>query len=574
MTLSESTFEPQRGQGDTLGESHVAYDNGGQSSVGNVPSGHVTILFATETGASEEVANALGKAIDQNGLTSRVMDMADADISELGETEIALFVASTTGDGDAPYAAESFFAALGAAEAGSLGHLRYAVLALGDSTYEHFCAAGRRLDTSLAALGAKRILDRIDCDIDYEEPAAEWRAAILQAILQKPVALQDALGPSGPAAARREKYRLIEGVVVDSRVLTGPGSSKATRHLALELPELADAAYEPGDALGVIVENDPALVDAVLEAGGLDAKAIVTLKGESLPLDEALRLYLDIAAVTPRFLEAWGATSHNDMLAGVALAPDAGERTALMRNHHIVDIMRRYPAAPLDAQIFVEMLRPLQPRLYSIASSLKASPRQVHLTIAPVSYSLWGELRRGVASGQLCERTPIGSRLQVYVHSNAHFRLPAAGVPIIMIGAGTGVAPYLGFLQERAAQGDGGRAWLFFGERNRATDFLYEEELNAFLRSGVLTRLDTAFSRDETNKVYVQHRLLEQTGELCRWIAEGAHIFVCGDATNMAPDVHRALLSVIQTGMGLTGSAAETFLGTLQSEGRYQRDVY
>lgn len=574
MTLSETAFEPLRGQGDALGEPHIVHATGGDQSDDRVSSGYVTVLFATETGASEDVAKALGKAIDQNGLTSRVTDMADADISDLAETEIALFVASTTGDGDAPYAAESFFAALDAAEAGSLEHLRYAVLALGDSTYEHFCAAGRRLDNSLAALGAQRILDRIDCDIDYEEPAAEWRAAVLQAIVQKPVAFQDALSPGGPAAARREKYRLIEGVVVDSRVLTGPGSSKATRHLALELPELADAAYEPGDALGIIVENDPALIDAVLEAGGLDANAIVTLKGESLALDEALRLYLDIAAVTPRFLEAWGAASHNDMLADVARAPDAGERSALMRDHHIVDIMRRYPAASLDAQIFVEMLRPLQPRLYSIASSLKASPRQVHLTIAPVSYSLWGEQRRGVATGQLCERTAVGSRLQVYVHSNAHFRLPAVGVPIIMIGAGTGVAPYRGFLQERAAQGDAGRAWLFFGERNKATDFLYEEELNAFLRSGVLTRLDTSFSRDDTNKVYVQHRLLEQTGELCRWIADGAHIFVCGDAANMAPDVHRALICVLRDGMGITDSAAEALLGTLQSEGRYQRDVY
>lgn len=548
--------------------------SGGDRSEDSAPSGYVTVLFATETGASEDVAKALGKAIDQNGLTSRVTDMADADFSELAETEIALFVASTTGDGDAPYAAEGFFAALGAAEAGSLAHLRYAVLALGDSTYEHFCAAGRRLDTSLAALGAHRILDRIDCDIDYEEPAAEWRTAVLQAIVQKPVAFQDALSPSGPAAARREKYRLIEGVVVDSRVLTGQGSTKATRHLGLELPERADAEYEPGDALGVIVENDPALTNAVLEAGRLDADAIITLKGESLVLDEALRLYLDIAAVTPRFLEAWGAVSHNDMLASVTLAPHAGERTTLMRDHHIVDIMRRYPAASLDAQVFVDMLRPLQPRLYSIASSLKASPRQVHLTIAPVSYTLWGEQRRGIATGQLCERTPVGSRLQVYVHSNAHFRLPAVGVPIIMIGAGTGVAPYIGFLQERAAQGDAGRSWLFFGERNRATDFLYEEELNAFLQSGVLTRLDTAFSRDETNKVYVQHRLLEQAGELCRWIADGAHIFVCGDAANMAPDVHRALISVLRDGMGITDSAAETLLGTLQGEGRYQRDVY
>ena len=300
----------------------------------------------------------------------------------------------------------------------------------------------------------------------------------------------------------------------------------------------------------------------------------MTLKGESLPLGDALRLYLDITAVTPRFLDAWAAASCNQALYDLLMGADSRARAAMMRDHHIVDVMRRYPAGTLEAQAFVDMLRSLQPRLYSIASSLKAVPGQVHLTIAPVAYTLWGEERRGVATGQLCERTPVGARVQVYVHSNAHFRLPARELPVIMIGAGTGVAPYRAFLQERAAQEGAGPAWLIFGERNRSTDFLYEEELSAFQQSGVLTRLDTAFSRDGKAKVYVQHRLLEQADELCRWITEGAHIFVCGDAANMAPDVHRALISAFQNGMGLSGPAAEAFLGTLQSEGRYQRDVY
>ncbi|NML91716.1 flavodoxin domain-containing protein (plasmid) [Sphingobium sp. SJ10-10] len=574
MTLIETAFDAHQVQGDMPDGVHDRHDHEASNGDGGLKAGSVTVLFATETGASEDVAKALGKAVEQNGLTARVIDMADADIADLADIEIALFVASTTGDGDAPYAAEGFFAALNSADAISLDHLRYAVLALGDSTYEHFCAAGRRLDEALVALGARRLLDRVDCDIDYEEPAAEWRAAVLATITHKPVVTPSVGLSNGLAAARREKYRLTEGIVVESRVLTGEGSTKATRHLALSLSDTTAGAYEPGDALGVIVENDPALVAAVLDAGRLAAETVVTLKGETLMLGDALRLYLDVTAVTPRFLEAWGAASASQLLPALGSGSESSPPTVVTRDHHIVDIMRRYPAADLEAQTFVNMLRSLQPRLYSIASSLKAVPGQVHLTIAPVAYMLWGEERRGVATGQLCERTPVGTRVQVYVHSNSHFRLPAPEVPVIMIGAGTGVAPYRGFLQERAAQEGAGRAWLFFGERNRSTDFLYEDELSAFLQSGILTRIDTAFSRDGEAKVYVQHRLVEEADELCRWIADGAHVFVCGDAANMAPDVHRALISVFQIGMGLTAPAAEAFLRTLQSEDRYQRDVY
>lgn len=570
--LSEATLATQ--------DSRDSASKGGELRPGSAGAGaspavakSVLILFATETGASEDVAKALGRAVEQQGLASRVLDMADADVAELSSVDVALFVASTTGDGDAPYAAESYFAAICADDAAPLDHLSYAVLALGDATYEHFCAAGKRLDDALAQRGARRLLERVDCDIDYEEPAAAWRTAVLGSVSQQPLILPTDDAPRGPAAARSEKYRLTEATVVENRVLTGEGSTKATRHIALAFSDRS-TAYEPGDALGVFVQNDPGVVTAVLAAGGFAPDVLVTLKGEQISLREALHLYLDITSVTPRFLESWAELAQSQALLEIAQASDPGVRATAMRQYHIVDIMREYPACALGAQTLVDMLRSLQPRLYSIASSLKAAPGQVHLTIAPVSYPLWGEVRRGVATGQLCERTAIGTRLQIYVQGNSHFRLPAPDTPIIMIGAGTGVAPYRGFLQERSAQGAGGRSWLFFGERNQSTDFLYEAEFAGFLATGALTHLDTAFSRDGTRKIYVQDRLLAQAEHLCRWLSDGAHIYVCGDAAHMAPDVDRALIRVLETGMGLDAASAGAYLGTMQAEGRYQRDVY
>jgi sulfite reductase (NADPH) flavoprotein alpha-component len=533
----------------------------------------ITILFATETGASEDVANALRREAEKRGLQASIADLADTEASSLADIDVALFVASTTGDGDVPYAAEGFFKEIASDNVPRLDHLRYAVLALGDSSYQHFCAAGRRLDDRLAALGATRLLERVDCDIDYEEPATAWRADVLGLLLAKPVTVSAEVPSPDPDAARREKYHLVEAVVTDSRVLTGPGSTKATRHLALSLLD-TNMTYEPGDALGVVVENEATVVAAVLAAGGLRGDANVTVKRTRLPLETALRSYCEITTVTPRFLESWVALTGSDVLASQALQRPAEARATIMHGHHIVDIMRRFPAPALEPQAFIQMLRPLQPRLYSIASSMRATPREVHLTIAPVVYTLHGEQRRGVATGQLCERTPVGARLQIYVQPNAHFRLPAPEVPIIMIGAGTGVAPYRAFLQERAKQMARGPAWLFFGERNRACDFLYEAELEGFRRSGVLTRLDTAFSRDGPEKVYVQHRLIDRAHELTRWIDEGAHVYVCGDAAHMAPDVHASLIRAIEHGLCLKPDQAEAYVTTLQREGRYQRDVY
>lgn len=533
--------------------------------------GAVTIFFATETGASEEIAKAVCNDAEARGLTANMIDLADADMTMLADIDHALFVVSTTGEGDAPYAAENFFTQIESEAAPRLDHLRFSVAALGDSTYAQYCAAGRRLDECLARLGAVRLLDRVDCDIDYDEPAAAWRDAALN-LLSAPARKAAVPAPQvGPVQARLNKYRAVDATVVESRLLVGPGSTKATRHVALALED-AGTVYAPGDALGIIVRNDTDVVAALLAATDLDPQVVVELAGERLALVDVLRDYCEITTAPPRFLEFWAAKAASSELAALLGDERASERRAYLRDHHIVDLVRQHPVRNLDAREFVQNLRPLQPRLYSIASSMRAVGGEAHLAIAPVAYSLRSERRKGVATGMLCEHAPVGTRLSVFVQPNLHFRLPADGVPIIMIGAGTGVAPFRGFLQERTAAS--GPAWLFFGERYRASDFLYEADFRAFQNSGVLTRLDTAFSRDGAEKVYVQKRLVEQADELARWIADGAHIFVCGDATDMAPAVHSALVCVLQHGLDISADAAEAYVAHLQREGRYQRDVY
>jgi sulfite reductase (NADPH) flavoprotein alpha-component len=331
--------------------------------------------------------------------------------------------------------------------------------------------------------------------------------------------------------------------------------------------------YEPGDALGLVPQNDPAVVGAILSQTGLNGDAVLTTRTGESSLAQALASDFEVATATPRFLEAWARLSDATDLKRL-LDGDAAERNAYLHDHHVVDIIRAFPVPGVTAADLVAGLRPLQPRLYSIASSLAAAPDEVHLTVASVRYELHGEPRAGVASGHLAARAEPDATLPVYVQSNPHFRLPADDAPIIMIGPGTGVAPYRAFMQEREARGASGRSWLFFGERNFRSDFLYQTEWQAWLADGLLSRIDVAFSRDRGEKVYVQHKLRERGAELFAWLEEGAHLYVCGDAANMAPDVNAALLDVLQQHGRMGPDAAEAYLRTLQRDHRYQRDVY
>jgi sulfite reductase (NADPH) flavoprotein alpha-component len=541
----------------------------------------LTILYATETGNSAGLAKTLAEAAREKGLDPVVSDVATYKTRKLKDEQDVLLIASTHGEGDPPQSAKSFFEFLEGRKAPKLPNLRFAVLALGDSTYEQYCGAGKRLDQRFEELGAQRIEPRVDCDVDYEEVAPSWIAGIVKRLAPEPT-LQPELAAATPAQVAAtaapvgityDKKNPFTATVIDNIVLTGRGSTKETRHIELSLAE-SGLVYEPGDALGVVAQNDPAVVDGLLERLALPADAQVTVKQQTTGLREALTSAFEVTAATPRFIEHWADITGAKELQGLRGADQAEVRTAFLRNNHVLDIVSRFGAPGIDAQTFVAGLRPLQPRLYSIASSLAASPDEAHLTVSTVRYDLNGLPRMGVASGHLAQRAEPDATLPVYIQTNSHFRLPENDTPIIMIGAGTGVAPYRAFLQEREARGAQGRSWLVFGERNFRSDFLYQIEWQSYLKDGVLSRMDVAFSRDGAQKVYVQDRLREQGRDIYAWLEDGAHLYVCGDAAHLAPDVHAALTEIVERHGGLDREAAHEYLSGLQRDHRYQLDVY
>ena len=537
----------------------------------------LTILYGTETGNSTEVARALAAAARERDLSPSIVDMADYKTRQLKDEQDLLIITSTYGEGDPPQPAADFFEFVEGRKAPRLEHVRYAVLALGDSTYERYCEAGKRLDRRFEELGAFRLHPRVDCDIDYDQPASAsaWTEALLSTLTASASESAGvvAAAPVSSTAVAYDKRNAFPATIIENIVLTGRGSTKETRHIELALAG-SGLTYQPGDALGIVTHNDPAVVEAVLDALGLTAHTTITLKGQPATLGDALRHHFEITLATPRFLDQWAGLSAAAALRRLCQEDRAGERTVFLRSHHIIDIVRQFPMPGLDPQQFITGLRPLQPRLYSIASSLAVTSDEAHLTVAPVRYTLHGEPRAGVASVHLADRGAPDTTVPVYVQSNPHFRLPHDDAPIIMIGAGTGIAPYRAFLQEREAGGGGGRSWLFFGERNFRTDFLYQIEWQGFLKDGLLTRMDVAFSRDQGRKVYVQHRLLERARDVFAWLEEGAHVYVCGDATHLAPDVHEALITLVAAEGQVDRDGAEDYVRVLQRDHRYQRDVY
>ena len=545
---------------------------------------NLVVLYATETGASEEIARAfLDKALAA-GLPARCADLADYDAEALGDEEDLVFVVSTTGEGEFPYAAAHFLEYVDADPAPRLHHIRYSVLALGDSSYQQFCCAGKQLDAALARSGASQITPRIDCDIDFEEPAETWQTQVLASLAGAPVAAEadnvrttqeacDIIATHDASA----HHELVPATVLDNSLLVGVGSTKATRHIALALDE-GTAEYMPGDSLGLIARNDATVVNRLLEALGYPRDMPVELSTGRMSVADALAGYFEITTIAPRFLEGWAKLGGFAALASLLHEENSKSRANFVYENHIIDLVRRYPIAGLKPGPFLQLLRPLQPRSYSIASSLAATPNQVHLTVAPVEYQLHDEPRFGVATRYLSDIAAVGTKVHIYFQQNPHFRLPPSEMPIVMVGPGTGVAPFRSFLQERASATTRGPAWLFFGERNSATDFLYKSELNAFLDDGTLTHLDAVFSRDSQMQAggekYVQHRMRARSAELFEWIQRGAHFYVCGDATRMAKDVHQALIDVITEGLGGDRKGAESYLNSMRKAGRYQRDVY
>lgn len=538
----------------------------------------LTILYGTETGNAAEVARSLETRAREKGLGPILAEMAGYKVRQLNDEQDLLIIVSTYGEGDPPQPAAGFFEFLEGRRASKLGGTRFAVLALGDSSYEFYCEAGKRLDRRLEELGAERLAPRVDCDIDFEAAADAWADALIGQLSVAAVSSAPAsISLLGAAPAFdlpiHDKRNPFRAAVLENTPIVGRGSTKETRHIEFSLSG-SGLTYTPGDALGIAASNDPSIVAELLSHLSIARDAAIDVKGQALTMEEALTHRFEITAATPRFLDYWALLSDAAELKQLQQAERAGERTIFLKTHHILDIVRRYPVGAVLPTGFITGLRPLQPRLYSIASSLAAVPDEAHVTIAPVRYALHGMARSGVASGYLADRAELDAALPVYIQANPHFRLPDDDVRIIMIGAGTGIAPYRAFLQEREARVARGKSWLFFGERHFRTDFLYQTEWQAWLRDGMLSRMDVAFSRDGAEKIYVQRRMKERARDLFAWLDEGAHIYVCGDAAHLAPDVHAALIDIVAAEARSSPDAAEDYVRSLQADHRYQRDVY
>ena len=538
----------------------------------------IAVLFGSQTGNAEKLARLLHGRLLEEGFAARLEGMDSYKPARLKREACLIAVVSTHGEGDPPDNALQFYEFLHGRKAPKLEGLRYSVLALGDTSYEFFCKTGRDIDSRLAELGAIRLHPRVDCDVDYEEAAARWMEDIISALRQTrgpraEAAIPHSAGPE-PVTAYSRKYP-FPATLLESIPLTGPGSSKDVRHIELSIED-SGLTYEPGDALGVVPSNWPERVAELIDALGLTPETPVTEPdGAELSLETALLHHYEITAITRPFLERYAELAESRELAELLKKENRTQLRDFIYGREILDVVQGYPVPGITAQRFVALLRKLPARLYSIASSLNANPGEAHLTVAVVRYESHGHQRQGVASTFLADRVNESGQVPVYVNSNPNFRLPKdPDTPIIMIGPGTGVAPFRAFLAEREATGASGRNWLFFGDRNFSSDFLYQREWLDHRKNGLLTRIDVAFSRDDADKIYVQHRMLEKSRELYGWLEEGAHFYVCGDAERMAPDVHETLLSIVAKEGGFSRERAEDYVKELQSAKRYQRDVY
>ena len=541
------------------------------------PAARLAVVYGSQTGNSKRVAERLGRAAEAAGLAVRVYAARDYPLKDLARERYLTVVTSTQGDGDPPDDARSFIEYLLGKRAPRLEQLAFSVLALGDSSYPKFCETGRQVDERLAELGARRLLARVDCDLDYDRLATPWLEQLLARAREElgtpQVATVTRLRPV-PAVPLWTREQPFVARVLGNQRITGRGATKDVRHVEISL-EGSDLTYQPGDALGVWHENPAAVVAAVIAALRVDDSTPVEVDGAIRPLAEWLTSHREVTRLTRPFLAEHARRSGDAELAS-ALAPGGEARLrGLLKDLQVVDLLERWPADWTAAE-FVQALRPLAPRLYSIASSPSAVGEEAHITVAVVDYDAEGARRHGAASTHLASLTGDEATVRVFIEPNDRFRLPADPArDVIMIGPGTGVAPYRGFVQHRAEQGATGRNWLIFGARHFDSEFLYQSEWQDALKGGALARVDVAFSRDRgTPKAYVQDRIREAGAEIYAWLAGGANVYVCGDAEQMAPDVHAALVDVVERHGGLDRAGAEAWLRGLADERRYLRDVY
>ncbi|MCG7541792.1 assimilatory sulfite reductase (NADPH) flavoprotein subunit [Pseudoalteromonas sp. OF7H-1] len=552
----------------------------GQATAGADESAPLTILFGSQTGNAKGVANQIKAQAEARGLTTKLVNMADYKPANLKKEKFLVIAVSTYGEGEPPEDAEALHEFLAGKKAPKLEGVKQAVIGLGDSSYEFFCQTAKDFEARLAALGAEIAVPRADLDVDYEAEAEAWIAQALDALEPALKAQQQVGGgnvismPFGAPQAAASQYTKQNPFAAELSVvqkITGRNSSKDVRHIEISL-EGSDITYQPGDSLGVYFLNDPQEVAAVIDVLKIDKAQTVKIGELSVSLETALIEHLELTQSYPGFVEKYAIATGNEELS--ALANDKAALRAYIEERQIFDVIKQNPAN-IEAQALVDCCRKLQARLYSIASSQAEVEDEVHLTVGLVEFDTFGEKHFGGCSGYLANRAEEGTKVKVFSEHNDNFRLPVDNAtPVIMVGPGTGIAPFRAFLQEREARDAEGENWLFFGNPHFTEDFLYQVEIQKYVKSGLLTHVDLAFSRDQAEKIYVQDRLREKGEAVFAWLEKGAHFYVCGDASRMAKDVHQALIDIIKTHGGKDDEQAEQYLKALRSANRYQKDVY
>ncbi|CNI74477.1 NADPH-dependent assimilatory sulfite reductase flavoprotein subunit [Yersinia vastinensis] len=538
----------------------------------------ITLISASQTGNARRLAEQLRDDLLAAKLNVNLVNAGDYKFKQIAQERLLIIVASTQGEGEPAEEAVALHKFLFSKKAPKLPETTFAVFGLGDTSYEHFCQAGKDFDNKLAELGAERLLERVDADVEYQVSAQQWRQQVVAA-LQARVPTQStpavAITPSGAVdeitSSPYSKTSPLTAQLSVQQKVTGRHSEKDVRHIEIDLGD-SGLRYQPGDALGVWFDNSPELVEELLALLWLKGDESVSIDGQNMPLSQALRRHLELTQNTTVIVDKYAALSRDETLIGLLADKPALQQYA--KNTPIVDMVRQAPS-DLNADQLVALLRPLTPRLYSIASSQAEMENEVHITVGVVRYDIEGRPRTGGASGYLADRLEVDGDIRIFIEHNDNFRLPTnPETPVIMIGPGTGIAPFRAFMQQREADGATGKNWLLFGNPHFTEDFLYQVEWQRYVKDGLLTRIDLAWSRDQAHKIYVQDKLREQGAELWSWIQQGAHIYVCGDANRMAKDVEQVLLDVVALHGAMDTEQADEYLSELRLARRYQRDVY
>lgn len=539
-----------------------------------------TVLFATQSGNSRKVAKMLEAKANENNIAVNVLDIADFPPHQIKKEKNLIIICSTQGEGDPPLSAEEFYAYIHSNKVGKLDHLQYAVLALGDKSYVNFCKTGKDIDDRLHALGAKRIISRADCDVNFKPTAEKWINELISTLIEKnnrpQVSSATTYATSSKSTAAEVRNidiftREQPGTLVVSDIihLNGRGSTKDTLHVEL-IDEKQQIIYQPGDSLGIYFRNASSLVDDILSYLKIDSKEMIIYQNVQLSVRECLEQKTELTLLNREFLGKLAEVARKEELN--TIINDNAKLSEFIYGRDVLDVLQEFKVK-LKAQQLVDMLYPIQPRLYSIASSPLYQEGEVHLTIGKLQYQFNGRPKTGMCSGFVANDLKGGDVITAFVHENESFRLPSDEAPIIMIGQGTGIAPYRAFMQDIEANGRHNKTWLFFGNPHFTTDFLYQTEWQQWYKKKLLTRIDLAWSRDQSEKIYVQHRLRQKAREVFEWIDDGAHIYLCG-GKKMGKDVQDTLLNIIQEAKNISNDQAKEYLKNIKRQHRYHEDLY